>query len=330
MNQAMKNKTGHAWKLAAVCAAVVAMSGGAMADAYPSKPVRFVVGFPAGSSIDLVSRTVIEDIRERTGANIVIDNKAGALGSLGLSEVVRAAPDGYTLMPSSSATHSSGPYLSNALEKLKPQTATSPVGRLVQFNIAVATRSAGPLKSAKDLVATAKDKPESLTFGFGSGTGQVGGAAFGKAAGLSARPIPYKGQPPAITDLLGGQVDFVAADIGAFLPFFKQGTLTPIALLADKRSAVLPQVPTAAELGYPDVVLMGWIGVSGPAQLPEAVTQWWTGQIKTSMASPKVHEKLLGIGMEPAPMYGAEFSKFVADQYQVWGKHVLAAGLKAE
>ena len=317
-------------KLNALLATLLVASSGAFAQAYPAKPIRFVVGFPAGSSIDIVSRIVLDDIRERTGAAILVDNKAGALGSLGLAEVVKAAPDGYTLMPSSSATHSSGPYLSRALEKLQPQVATSHVARLVQFNIAVVTNSSGAYKSAEALVEAGRKKPDALTYGFGSGTGQVGGAAFSKASGIAARPIPYKGQPPAITDLLGGQVDFVAADLGVFLPFLKQGNLTAIAVLSDKRSSILPNVPTAAELGYAGAVLNGWIGVDGPAKLPAEVTTWWTQQVKTALATPKVQDKLKTVGMEPAPMFGNDFVKFVADQYGVWGKHVRDAGIQVE
>ena len=268
----------------ALLAALIVASCGAFAQAYPSRPIRFVVGFPAGSSIDIVSRIVLDDIRERTGAAILVDNKAGALGSLGLAEVVAAAPDGYTLMPSSSATHSSGPYLSRALEKLLPQVATTHIARLVQFNIAVVTNASGPYKNAEALFNAGRKRPDSLTYGFGSGTGQVAGTAFSKAGGLSARPIPYKGQPPAITDLLGSQIDFVAADLGVFLPFLRQGSLTAVAVLSDKRSSILPNVPTMAELGYAGLVLNGWIGVDGPAILPVDVSTWWTHQIRMALA----------------------------------------------
>ena len=314
-------------------ALLLALSFGAtsaLAQSYPAKQIKFVVGFPAGSSIDVVSRIVLDDIRERTGATIVIDNKAGALGAIGLGELVKADADGYTLMPSSSATHSSGPYLSKALQKLDPQNSTAHVARLVQFNVAVVTHTAGRHKNAQSLIAAGKAKPDSLVYGYGSGTGQVGAAAFGKATGIQARPIPYKGQPPALTDLIGGQIDFVAADVGVLLPFLKAGTLTAITVLSDKRSTLLPDVPTAAELGYPGAVLVGWIGIDGPAKLPAEVTHWWSEQIKLTLATPKVQEKLSTIGMEPAPLAGDAFVKFVETQNGVWGKHVRAAGIQAE
>lgn len=311
-------------------ASLMLAGAAAFAQGYPSKPVRFIVGFPAGSSIDVVSRIVMDDIRERTGAAIVVENKAGALGVLGLDTVDKAAPDGYTLMPSSSATHSSGPHLSRALQRLEPSTSMTHVARMVQFNIAVLTKSTGPYKNARLLIDAGKAKPDSLTYGYGSGTGQVSAAAFSRASGIRARAIPYKGQPAAVTDLLGGQVDFVASDIGAALAFLKQGSVTALALLADRRSSILPEVPTASEIGLTGLSLTGWIGVDGPAKLPPDVTNWWATQIKTSLAVPKVQEKLRNIGMEPAPLAGDEFVKFVASEYEGWGKHVRDAGIQPE
>lgn len=306
------------------------VSAGAWAQAYPSKPIDFVIGFPAGSSIDVVSRIVLDDIRERTGATIVVENKSGALGAIGLSEVLAAPADGYTMMPSSSATHSSGPSLSKALQRLDPLKNTAHVARWVRFGVAVVARTSGPYKTAEALVSAGRRSGDSLTYGYGSGTGQVGAAAFAKATGMHVRSIPYKGQPPAITDLLGGQIDFVAADVGVLLPFLKQGSLSALAVLSDKRSTLLPKVPTAAELGYHGAVLEGWIGVDGPAKLPAEVIDWWSAQVKTTLASPKIQEKLNAIGMEPAPMVGPEFVQFVNAQQEVWRTAVQNAGIQAE
>jgi tripartite-type tricarboxylate transporter receptor subunit TctC len=313
-----------------VTACMLAASAGALAQAYPNKPIRYVIGYPAGSSIDVVSRIVLDDVRARTGSTIVIENRAGALGAIGIEAVARAAPDGYTLMPSSSATHSSGPHLSRALQKLEPVSSLSHVARMVRFDIAVVTSSAGPYKTAKALIDAGKAKPDALAYGYGSGTGQVSGAGFSHAAGIKARGIPYKGQPAAITDLLGGQVDFVASDLGAVLSFVKQGTLTAIALLADQRSSVLPNVPTAREVGLPNLGLVGWIGIDGPAKMPQEVTNWWAEQLKLSLASAAVQEKLRNIAMEPAGLYGDAFTQFVNTEYDRWGGYVRTAGIQPE
>jgi tripartite-type tricarboxylate transporter receptor subunit TctC len=302
----------------------------AFGQSYPSKPIKFIIGFPAASSIDLVSRIVLDDVRVRTGANIVIENRPGALGVLGMDAVSRAPADGYTLAPSSSATHSSGPHLLRALQKADPVHGFTHIGRLVQFDIAVVTSSGGRYKNARALVDAAKSKPDTLTYGYGSGTGQVGAAAFSLANGIRTRAVPYKGQPAAITDLIGGQIDFVASDLGAVLPLVKQGTVTAVAVMADQRSTVLPDVPTAAELGIASAGLRGWIGVYGPAGLPSEVTSWWTNNLQAALSSPQVQERLHKLGMEPAPLFGEAFGKFVAAQYARWGGYVQQAGIQQE
>lgn len=317
------------WKpILAGLSLVVAVS--AVAQPYPNKPVRFVVGFPAGSSIDVVSRIVLEDVRVRTGATIVIENRAGALGALGMEVVIRAAPDGYTLMPSSSATHSSGVHLSRALQKLDPVSGLTHLGRTVRFDIAVVTATSGPHKNARALIDAAKARPDGLTFGYGSGTGQVGSAAFSSVAGVKVRSIPYKGQPAAVTDLLGGQIDFVSSDLGAVLAFLKQGSLTAVAILAERRSQLLPDVPTAREAGLPAVVLSGWIGIDGPARLSADVSAWWGEQLRLSLAVPQVQDKLRNIGMEPAPLAGEAFARFVDTEQERWGTQVRNAGIQPE
>jgi len=144
------------------------------------------------------------------------------------------------------------------------------------------------------------------------------------------RPIPYKGQPAAVTDLLGGQIDFVSSDLGAVLAFLKQGTLTAVAVLAERRSPLLPNVPTAREAGLPAVVLGGWIGIDGPAKLPAEVTSWWTDQLRTTLAVAQVQEKLRAIGMEPALLAGEPFARFVEAEQERWGTHVRNAGIQSE
>ena len=312
-------------------AAVLLLAGSiATAQTYPAKPIRFVVGFPAGSSIDVVSRIVLDDLRARTGATIVIENRPGALGALGMEVVTRAEPDGYTLMPSSSATHSSGPHLSRAVQKLDPVSGLTHVARTVRFDVAVVTSAAGPYQNARALIEAAKAKPEALTYGFGSGTGQLGSAAFSHAAGIQVRPVPYKGQPAAVIDLIGGQIDFVSSDLGAVLAMLKQGKLSAVALLAERRSPMLPAVPTAQEAGLPAITLGGWIGIDGPAKLPAEVSAWWADKLRATMAVPEVQEKLRAIGMEPALLSGESFVRFVQTEHERWGGHVRTAGIQAE
>jgi tripartite-type tricarboxylate transporter receptor subunit TctC len=303
---------------------------GASADPYPSKPIRFVIGFPAGNGIDVASRVVLDDIRERTGAVIVVDNKPGALGAIGIQAVATAAADGYTLMPSSSATHSSGPNLLRALESLKPIDNFARVGLMTRFDVGVVVSSKSPFKSVKDLVAEGVKRPEQLNYGYGSGTGQVAAAAFASITGIKAEPIPYKGQPAAVADLLGGRVNFVASDLGTIMGFVQSGVLRPIALLSDRRSSILPDIPTMKELGYADASLIGWLGIDGPKGLPDDVKQWWKEQLTISLAKPAVKDRLITVGMEASPLFGEDFSTFVTTQGKRWATEVKKAGIQME
>lgn len=296
----------------------------------PGKPIKFVIGFPAGSSIDNVSRIVLEDIRERTGATIVIDNRPGALGILGVQAVAKAAADGYTLGPSSSATHSSGPSLSKAAARIDPVAEFTHIGRVVRFDVIVVTNAGPAHATAATLIADAKAQPGKLSYGYGSGTGQVAAAAFARAAGVELVGVPYKGQPPALTDLVGGRVSFVAADLGAVLPLVRSRQLTAVAVMSDKRSSILGNVPTVKELGLSGLNLTAWIGVAGPRELPADVVAWWQAQIKTSLASPAVAERLRQMAMEPDLLMGEPFQRFVEEQRTAWGKQIKDAGIEPE
>ena len=313
-------------------AALAAACTAAVGQTYPEagKPIRFVIGFPAGSTIDNVSRILLDDIRTRTGALLVIENKPGALGTIGLDAVTKAPADGYTLMPSSSATHSSGPFLSKAAQKIDPLAGFSHVARVVRFDIVVVGSPGQGHTKASDLITAAKAKPNTMAYGYGSGTGQVAGASFSRAAGIDVLGVSYKGQPPALTDLIGGQVSYVAADLGAVLPLVRASKLSPLVLASSKRSTILPDVPTARELGLTGLDLTGWIGVAGPAQMPAPVVEWWMSQLTTSMSSTQVQDKLRTMGMEPDLLAGEKFQQFVRAQVDIWGKQIRAAGIQAE
>ncbi|MHC8946744.1 Bug family tripartite tricarboxylate transporter substrate binding protein [Advenella incenata] len=315
-----------------IVAFVVALLHQTVAAAYPdtNKRIRFIVGFPAGSTIDNVSRLVLDDISARTGAVIIVDNKPGALGSIGAGEVVRSLPDGYTLMPSSSATHSSGPFLSKAFQQFSAIKDFTHIARIVRFDVAIATSSSSEYKDAKSLLKAASEKPGVINSGYGSGTGRVAAAAFSRAAQIQVQAIPYKGQPAAVVDLIGGRIDFVAADIGALAPQIKSGKLNAVALIAQKRSSILADVPTLNELGIKGVDLTAWIGIAGPAKLPDEVVTWWQDQLKKTINSAKIQNQLRTIGMEPDVSTGKDFNSFVQTQYNTWGEQTKHAGIKPE
>lgn len=307
----------------------IGMSGNSPAQDYPAKTIRFVVPFPAGSGIDTMSRVMIEELRARTNAVIVIDHKPGALGQIGAEFTARAPADGYTVMISSSATHSSGPQLA----KKVPYDALNEfthIARLALFDLALMLNPAQGFKTPQDLVAQAKRFPDKLTFGYGSGTAQVTAASFNRSTGIQVRGIPYKGQPLALTDLLGGQINFVMADLAVIMSHVKSGRLMAASVASSRRSALLPSVPTLAELGIRDVELSGWVGVSGPANMLSEPVNWWSRNLNLALRDKVFLEKLHAIGVEGEPNSVEEFNTLVRDQYRIWGTRIREAGIEPQ
>ena len=303
-------------------------SGACLSQPYPNKPVRFIVGFAAGSSIENLTRLILDDISKRTDAVFVVEQRPGALGVIGLNAVAKAPPDGYTLMPSSSATHSSAPQLTK-VATADPVKDFTHLGAIDRFDLMLVVNGASGVKTVEDLVSEAKTKK--LNYGYGSATGQVGGSAFVQAAGISGQVtgVPYKSQPLALTDLLGGQVQFATSDLPSVKALVQNGKLTALAVTGDKRSTLFPNVPTLTERGV-KAELIGWVGFAGPAGLPEEVRNWWQKNISITLNKPEIIEELKNRGVEPHLLFGAAFERFVADQYQVWGRHIREAGLKPE
>ena len=309
--------------------ALCLFTGAASAQDYPARPIRFVVPFPAGSGIDTVGRVVLQEISRASGANIVVDYKPGALGQIGTEFAARAAPDGYTIMVSSSATHSSGAQLAKNVP-YDPLRDFTHIGRVARFDVALLVGAQQGYKTPADLIADAKRRPGKLSYGYGSGTARVVAASFARAAGIDVLAVPYKGQPPALTDLIGGQIQFVTADLAVALPLVKSGRLDAIAITSARRSTLLPDVPTLAELGIRDVELSGWVGISGPANLSRDAVSWWSAQLGRALASREVIDRLHALSFEGEPMDTDDFNRFVRTQHQVWGQRIRDAGITPE
>lgn len=315
--------------LALVGIAALAAPAVSRAQAYPSKPIRFVIPFPAGSGIDTMSRVLLEELRKATNAIIVIDHKPGALGQIGTDYTAKAAPDGYTVMIASSATHSSGPQLAKSVP-YDPIGGFTHVVRLARFDVALMVNPTQGFKTPQDLIAEAKKFPDKLTYGYGSGTAQVTAASFSHAAGIQVRGIPYKGQPLALTDLLGGQINFVMADLAVIISHVKSGRLSAIGLASARRSTLLPNLPTLTELGIRDVEFAGWVGVAGPANMNKDALAWWSTQVNRALADKAFNERLNALSVEGEPNTLAEHNRFVGDQHRIWGAHIREAGIELQ
>jgi tripartite-type tricarboxylate transporter receptor subunit TctC len=299
------------------------------AQSYPSKPIRIVVPFAAGSTSDNLARTFADELRSGLGATVLVENKPGASGVIGMETVARAAPDGYTLMISSAATHSAGPWLL----KQVPYDAVkdfAPVARLVTVPFILAIHPSRPEKTVKQFVEYAKANESKLNYSHGTSSVQVAAATFGTIAGFKATGVPYKGQSLAVFDLMSGQVQYMFGDNAVVMPHVKAGKLRAIAITSPERSPQAPDVPTLAESGYPGFDIVAWVGLSAPAGTPRDIVQRINGVIEKSLAKPELQKKLLEQGLEPAPARLADFEQFVAAQYTSWGKRVRDAGIKPE
>lgn len=299
------------------------------AEPYPSKPIRFIVPFPAGSGTDTSSRVLLEDIRLQTGATFIVENRPGALGQIGSDATAKAPADGYTVMMSSSATHSSGPHLMRHVPYDAVEDFTH-MARVSTFDMGLFTSAEQPYRTLNDLIEAARAKPDDLTYGFGTTTSQVIAETFLHSAGLSVRPIGYKGQPAALNDLIGGQITLILSDLGLALPHVEAGRLVPMAISAPQRSELLPDTPTFAELGFTDVVLQGWVGIAAPKGVPDEVLQWWARHVVAAVEGQDVSGKIRSRSSNPAPLVGKPMNDMVREQYELWGARIKSAGIEPQ
>lgn len=302
---------------------LLAQSGG-----YPNKPIRVVVPFAVGSGTDLVARLVMEEVQKRIGVSVIVDNRPGAQGQIAAETVAKAAPDGYTLMYTTNTAHSANPFLFKKLG-YDPIKDFAPVARVNYFVFLLAVNAASNYRTPQDLVAAARAKPDGLVYGYGNSTGQVAGAHFVKATQVKALPVAYKSTPPAMTDLSGGQFDFIFVDLASARTFLQSNRLRAIAVQSDKRSSLLPDLPPAGDVA-PGFTFVMWGGVLAPAGTPDAIVERLNHEIREVLAQPAVRERMSSQGLEPAPSTAAELRQFMVEQIKAWGEKIQAAGITPE
>lgn len=313
-------------KLLCTAALVMPLAAAHAADGYPNKPIKLVVPFGAGSASDTVARVIVEEVRADLGI-VIVDNKAGANGIIGAASVAKAAADGYTLLLTSSATHS-------GIAALYKQPGYEPiqdfqhVARIATIPMVLVARPDAPFRTAQELAAHARKNV--LRYAYGSGSAQIAGATFSTVADAPSDAIPYKSQPPAVTDLLGGQVDFMLADASVVTSFLQGGRLRGLAITGAQRSPDLPEVPTMAQAGYPAFDLIVWVGLAAPAGTPTAIVARWNQALRTALSRPAVVAKLARLGMVASPNTTAEHAVFTRAQREVWMARAVKAGIEAQ
>ncbi|HMS05917.1 MAG TPA: tripartite tricarboxylate transporter substrate binding protein [Burkholderiaceae bacterium] len=303
----------------------------ARAEAWPAKPIRIVVPFPAGGGTDILAREVSGAIAGAVRWSFVIDNKPGSGGNLGIDAVAKSAPDGYTLVIGQTANLAINPTLYARLP-YDPLKDLTPIGLIGSSPLLIVTGATSPYKTLADLVAAAKARPGELNYA-SSGNGTVAHLAmelFQREAGIRLTHIPYKGASQGLTDVISGQVHVYASSVPTLLPQVKGGKLRALAVTSARRAADLSQTPTVAESGYPGFNALTWFGLLGPARLPAAVVTAVNAELGKALALPALRKKLEEQGVEITPGTPAEFGKLIAADMARWGRIVKETGSKAD
>jgi tripartite-type tricarboxylate transporter receptor subunit TctC len=315
----------------AACAHACATLAFAQAPAYPSKPVRLVIAFPAGGPADFFGRVISQKLSEALGQQVVVENRSGAAGILATEFVAKAPPDGYTVYLASSgvlALHVSLyeklPY--DIVRDFAPVTLAVTVPELLVVHPSL------PTKTAKEFAALAKARPNQLTYA-STGAGSMPHLAFESfkiAAGVSILHVPYKGAAPAVTDLLGGHVQASILDVPVLLPHVKAGKFRALAIATAKRAPTLPDVPTMSEAGYPAVNADNWYGVVVAAATPKDVLSKLHGAFVAALQAPETRQRLASQGAEAVSSSPQEFAAYMRNETEKWSKVTKAAGIKLD
>ena len=316
--------------LAAAALAVAPAALRAQADAWPGKPIRFILPFPPGGGTDILGRLISERLATRLGQPVVIENRGGAGGNVGAEAAARSAPDGYTIvLVAPSLAISPSLYRKLAYDPVKD---FAPVSLVATVPNVMVTNPSIPAKTLAEFIALAKTRPGAMNFGSGgNGTSNhLAGELFNIVAGVRLVHVPYKGVNLAMNDVMSGEVQLVVIGIPAAAPHIKAGKLRALAVIDSKRAAALPDTPTAAEAGLADFEVTTWYGVLAPAGTPRPIVTRLNSEIVGVMQSPEMKERLATMATEPVTSTPEEFAELIRREIVKWGKVVRTAGLKAD
>ena len=315
----------------AVLGSIVALSVASAfaADGYPARPIRMIVGFAPGGGTDLTARPVALKMSELLGQQVIVENRPGAGGNIATEQVARAAPDGYTILMGTIAALAINPGLYGNL-KFDPETDLAPVIQVVDATNVLALHPSVPAGSVQELIALARQK--SLSAG-SSGIGATGHLAielFNLMAGVKLVHVPYKGGGPAMTDLVGGQVQLVFATTASAIPQIRAGRIKGIAVTTARRSALMPELPTISEAGLPGFDANNWYGIVVPAKTPRAIIDQLNAEVTRVLSMPDVKATLFNQGLDPAPGTPEQFGAYIKSERVKWANVIKVSGAKAE
>lgn len=311
--------------LPALALAVLSADSALAQAAYPSRPIRIVVPFPAGGGPDMIARTLAQKLGEQNPWSVLVENRPGASGNLGVDAVAKSAPDGYTLVVGQTSNLAINPTLYPQLP-YDPLKDLRPVVWVSSSPMVLAVSAASPFKTYADVVAAARAQPGAITLGFSGSTAHLAGRMAQNAAAMQLRYIPYKGAAQAMIDLVGGQIDLHISSVPTLLGQVRNGKLRALALTSAQRSEQLPETPTLAESGYPGFDAVTWLGILAPAATPTAIVQQLNQAINQALAQPDVAGKLRAEGGIVQGGSPERFGELLRAEAPRWGRIVRESG----
>lgn len=315
-------------KVLAIALALLACQG--FAQSYPAKPIRFIVSFPPGGSSDLIARAIAPRMGEKLGHPVVVENRPGAGGMIGVDAIAKAPPDGYVIGLAAAGALSSNIHLYPSMP-YHPEKDLAPLSMLAMIPFFLVAHPS-QASSLKELIETARAKPGALSYGHGGqgSTMHLAGELFNMMASVKVQAVPYKGSGPVSADVLGGQVALGVVDVPSALANVKAGKIRALAVTTKRRISAAPEVPTFEEAGLPGYEAIGWFGAVAPAGTPAEIIRRLNLEIKAALLAPEVRERALAAGTEPFPTSPEEFAAIIRDETKKWGEVVRSAGIKLQ
>jgi tripartite-type tricarboxylate transporter receptor subunit TctC len=304
---------------------------GAFAQAYPSKPIHFVVPYPAGGPLDTVARLLGQKVSESVKQPVIVENKPGAGGNIGAETVAKAAPDGYTILMGAVATHAINPTL-YANIPYDPIRDFQPITQIASTPNVLIVNNSVPSNSVREFIAYARQNPGKLNFGSGStgSAGHLAGELFKTMAGIEMTHVPYKGAAPAMQDLIAGQVQVMFDNFASANTQVKAGKVKALAVTTGKRSSLAPDLPTIAESGLPGFDINTWFGLFAPAGTPKDVIERLHSEFTRALALPDVREKIVNLGAEPVGNRPEDFAAYIKSEAEKYARVIKASGAKVD
>ncbi|MEK6242983.1 MAG: tripartite tricarboxylate transporter substrate binding protein [Pseudomonadota bacterium] len=316
-------------RLLALLAAAL-LSTAVFAQNYPNRPVRFIVSFPPGGSSDLIARAIAPRMAERMGQPVLVENRPGAGGMIGVDLVAKAPPDGYTIGLAAAGALSSNISLYPSMP-FHPERDLAPISMLAMIPFFLVAHPSQP-SSLKQLIEAAKAKPGEIAVGYGGNgsTMHLAGELFNMMAGIKLQPVPYKGSGPVSADVLGGQVPLGVVDVPSAIAHVRAGKMRALAVTSKRRIAAAPEVPTFEEAGVPGYEAIGWFGVVAPANTPADIINRLNMEIAAALSVPEIRDRALAAGAEPLTNTPQEFAAMIREETRKWAQVIRSANIKLQ